>query len=287
MLPSAGSALLSVGQPTEKKSMLHSLGKSQRGQPLGSSQAGYYSDRLHGRRTASGEIFDQNQFTASHHNLPFGSVVRVTYPRSGRAADVRVNDRCTDPYSMSLSSAAAGRLGMQRQGVVPVNLSLLSLGSSGASPARSAGYANASASGYDSPYPDAGYGHYTQSYKSYSSNYNQYTAANTQTVTSQPSAWDTAAAAAPALSQPISLFTQQRGYEVQFGAYQEREKAQKAAWELGHRSVPVQVYQRGSWPNYRVIGNWLFTTPEDASRWLSQLRSNGSVADGVVIIAGS
>ena len=41
-------------------------------------KAGYYADALHGRRTASGEIYDKNELTCAHKTLPFGTPVRVT-----------------------------------------------------------------------------------------------------------------------------------------------------------------------------------------------------------------
>ncbi len=40
--------------------------------------ASWYGRRYHGRRTASGEIFDMNSATAAHRTLPFGTRLQVT-----------------------------------------------------------------------------------------------------------------------------------------------------------------------------------------------------------------
>ena len=40
--------------------------------------ASYYAERFHGKRTASGKLFNMNKMTAAHKKLPFGTIVRVT-----------------------------------------------------------------------------------------------------------------------------------------------------------------------------------------------------------------
>ena len=75
--------------------------------------ASYYADKFHGRRTANGEIFDQNALTAAHRGLPMGSMVRVKRLDNGKTITVRINDR--GPYSsymIDLSKAAAKELGL-------------------------------------------------------------------------------------------------------------------------------------------------------------------------------
>lgn len=88
-------------------------------------QASYYADRYHGRRTASGERFDQQELTAAHRTLPFGTRVRVTHLGNGRETVVRINDR--GPFRrgriIDLSRRAAEELGMVRSGTAPVRLS--------------------------------------------------------------------------------------------------------------------------------------------------------------------
>ena len=94
--------------------------------------ASYYSASLVGRSTASGERYDPEALTAAHPSLPFGTVVRVERlgeKGGNRSVEVRINDR--GPFVrgrvIDLSGAAAHRLGMLREGVVPVRLRLVSL----------------------------------------------------------------------------------------------------------------------------------------------------------------
>lgn len=72
-------------------------------------EASYYADDFHGRRTANGQRFDMNGFTAAHKTLPFGTLLRVTNPHNNTSILVMVNDR--GPYArdrvLDLSRAAA------------------------------------------------------------------------------------------------------------------------------------------------------------------------------------
>jgi rare lipoprotein A len=89
--------------------------------------ASYYGTRFHGRRTASGQRFDQHALTAAHRTLQFGTRVRVTHKGTGRSVVVTINDR--GPYArgriIDLSKRAAERLGMLRSGVAPVRIEVL------------------------------------------------------------------------------------------------------------------------------------------------------------------
>ena len=88
--------------------------------------ASWYARYFHGRRTANGERYDQNQLTAAHKTLPFGTVVRVRSEVNGKEVDVRINDR--GPFVagrvIDLSQAAAKALGMLQLGVKRVTLLL-------------------------------------------------------------------------------------------------------------------------------------------------------------------
>ncbi len=53
----------------------------------------YYHDRFNGRRTASGKKFNNNDYTAAHRKLPFGTKLKVTNPRNGKSVVVTVTDR--------------------------------------------------------------------------------------------------------------------------------------------------------------------------------------------------
>lgn len=87
--------------------------------------ASYYGPGFHGRRTASGERFNQNAMTAAHRTLPFGSRVRVINLGNGKAVVVRVNDR--GPFVrgrvVDISRGAAIQLGMIHRGVIRVCIS--------------------------------------------------------------------------------------------------------------------------------------------------------------------
>lgn len=79
------------------------------------------------QRVASGGWFNPNAMTAAHKTLPFGTKVRVTNHHNGRSVVVKINDR--GPFVkgriIDLSKAAAGVIGMQGAGVVPVSLEVL------------------------------------------------------------------------------------------------------------------------------------------------------------------
>jgi rare lipoprotein A len=89
--------------------------------------ASYYGTDFHGKRTASGEIFDQWKLTCAHRELPFGTRLKVTNVENGRSVVVRVNDR--GPWVagriVDLSFAAARRIEMVKAGVVKVKLEIV------------------------------------------------------------------------------------------------------------------------------------------------------------------
>lgn len=93
---------------------------------LARGKASWYGPRFHGRRTASGERYDQHALTAAHRTLPFGTLVRVRSLVNGREVDVRINDR--GPFTrgrvIDVSRAAAEQLGMLGIGVKDVLLLL-------------------------------------------------------------------------------------------------------------------------------------------------------------------
>jgi rare lipoprotein A len=89
--------------------------------------ASWYGSRHHGKRTASGEIFNQDKFTAAHRTLPWDTRVKVTNLANGKSVEVRINDR--GPFSkgriIDLSRAAARSLGMVEQGITTVRIEWL------------------------------------------------------------------------------------------------------------------------------------------------------------------
>ena len=89
--------------------------------------ASFYATKFNGRRTASGEKFNNNAMTAAHKSLPFGSKVQVTNVRNGKSVVVRINDR--GPYVrgriIDLSKAAARKIGIGRTGTARVKLEVI------------------------------------------------------------------------------------------------------------------------------------------------------------------
>jgi peptidoglycan lytic transglycosylase len=86
--------------------------------------ASWYGNQHQGRRTANGERFDLHALTAAHRSLPFGTILRVTNLKTGKAVVVRVNDR--GPYIrgriVDLSAAAGNALGIGKVGIAPVRI---------------------------------------------------------------------------------------------------------------------------------------------------------------------
>jgi rare lipoprotein A len=86
--------------------------------------ASWYGPGFHGRKTASGERFNQRHLTCAHRTLPFGTKVKVTNLNNGEALVVTVNDR--GPFVrnrlIDLSREAAQRLGIIATGTARVRV---------------------------------------------------------------------------------------------------------------------------------------------------------------------
>ena len=86
--------------------------------------ASYYGGSWHGKKTANGEIFNENSLTAAHKTLPFGTKVKVTNLDNGKSVVVRINNR--GPYSkgrvIDLSKAAFSKIASISKGVTRVKL---------------------------------------------------------------------------------------------------------------------------------------------------------------------
>lgn len=89
--------------------------------------ASWYGPGFHGRKTASGEVYDMNELTAAHKELPLGTEVEVTNLTTGKSIVVRINDR--GPFHgdrvLDLSRAAAKELGVIKQGTAEVSIRAL------------------------------------------------------------------------------------------------------------------------------------------------------------------
>lgn len=90
--------------------------------------ASWYGDKEHGGKTASGERFSMDDYTAAHKELPIGTMVRVTNLENGRDVIVRINDR--GPFKrgriIDLSYAPAKDIGMVGKGTAKVKVEVLS-----------------------------------------------------------------------------------------------------------------------------------------------------------------
>lgn len=73
----------------------------------------FYHDRFEGRKTASGEVFDQNKFTAAHWKIKLGTLVMVTNRNTGLQVIVKVNDRCPKHNVLDMSHRAANAIGIK------------------------------------------------------------------------------------------------------------------------------------------------------------------------------
>ncbi|EJL74932.1 septal ring lytic transglycosylase RlpA family protein [Chryseobacterium populi] len=91
------------------------------------SYASYYHDKFNGRKTASGEIFDNSKFTAANRTLPFGTTIKVTNLNNGKEVIVRINDR--GPFhssrALDMSKAAFDEIGNISHGTIPVEYEIV------------------------------------------------------------------------------------------------------------------------------------------------------------------
>ena len=80
--------------------------------------ASWYGPGFHGRKTANGEVFDQNKLTAAHNQLPYGSKVKVTNLANNQSVIVKINDRMAQHNRniIDVTKHAAKRLGFFGKG---------------------------------------------------------------------------------------------------------------------------------------------------------------------------
>ena len=89
-------------------------------------EATWYGKQFHGRKTADGDRFSQDDMTAAHRTLPLGTKVMVENPENGEQVEVKINDR--GPYAqpgrriIDLSHAAADSIGIVQDGKKPVRV---------------------------------------------------------------------------------------------------------------------------------------------------------------------
>ena len=89
--------------------------------------ASWYGPKFHGKLTANGEIYNQNELTAAHKTLPLPSAVKVTNLKNSKSLNLRINDRgpFVNDRIIDLSSKAADLLGLKKQGTGLVKVTIL------------------------------------------------------------------------------------------------------------------------------------------------------------------
>ena len=89
--------------------------------------ASWYGPGYHGKRTSSGERYDQDELTAAHASWSFGTRVRVTFLPTGRSVVVRINDRFPNYKGrvIDVSRAAARQIGLIGPGTGRVRLEVV------------------------------------------------------------------------------------------------------------------------------------------------------------------
>jgi rare lipoprotein A len=92
-----------------------------------SGNASWYGIPFHGRKTASGQIYDMNKLTAAHKTLPFFTKVLVENPKNGKSIFIVVNDRGPFVKSrvMDLSRKGAEDLGYLSRGTAQLDFTVL------------------------------------------------------------------------------------------------------------------------------------------------------------------
>lgn len=92
-----------------------------------SGTASWYGPGFHGKKTASGEVYDMHAMTAAHSTLPLNTLVSVTNLTNRKTVLVRVNDR--GPFVgervIDLSFCAAQKLDMVRPGTAPIRFTVV------------------------------------------------------------------------------------------------------------------------------------------------------------------
>ncbi len=89
--------------------------------------ASFYAKKFNGRKTSSGEIFNNDKLTAAHKNLKLGTYVKVRNLKNDSSVIVKINDRLPQrsKRSIDLSYKAAEKLNFIKNGLTKVEISVL------------------------------------------------------------------------------------------------------------------------------------------------------------------
>lgn len=119
----------SVGRPPVSSDV--PAERSERPKETQTGLAAFISDKLHGRKTASGQPYDAKALVAAHPTYPMGTVLRVRSEENGRIVEVTVIDRSAsgaDRPIVDVSRAAAERLDFIRNGTAKVSTDVIKWG---------------------------------------------------------------------------------------------------------------------------------------------------------------
>jgi rare lipoprotein A len=90
--------------------------------------ATFYSSAFNGRKTSSGEVFNNNLLTAAHKSIAFGRMVKVTNSKNDSVVILKINDRLpkSSSHVIDVTLAAAKKLNFVQNGSAPVTIEVLS-----------------------------------------------------------------------------------------------------------------------------------------------------------------
>jgi rare lipoprotein A len=119
--PAAAASMPMAAAPAPAAAVTATSGTSETG------LAAVYSDRLQGRKTASGERYDRARLTAAHKTLAFGTQVKVTNMKNQKSVTVRITDRGPTQAGrvLDLSPAAARVIGIGPKSMAEVTLTVV------------------------------------------------------------------------------------------------------------------------------------------------------------------
>jgi peptidoglycan lytic transglycosylase len=116
-----------AGKPGTEKNSTTPAARVKKTAKIQYGMASFYHNKFQGRKTSSGEAYDQDKMTAAHNGLPLNTWVRVTNIKNGRSVIVKINDRLhhRNERLVDLSRTAASQLGYIGRGLARVKVEVL------------------------------------------------------------------------------------------------------------------------------------------------------------------
>lgn len=200
-----------------------------------SGYAAYYADYLAGQRTAYGEIYQPNQFTAAHMRHPLGTLIKVTRMDNGNSVVVRVNDKGPQTFGfvVDLSGVAGKYLGLDLVGKAQVTVEVVGYSETNPVPRDYVRQIQLTAKGFATP-----------------EDYNQAPTAenlNVSEYSSIPEVSTNNEASTPSVVRRLQDGLE--GYGIQLASYSVEENALRQARAL--QAIGVKnLYIKEAWTNY-------------------------------------